>query len=246
MRLEDVDHVRQKTIQISVFHDIPFDRSESTVRNEGGQSTRTANLWFLLNLTGWPEQHHGRGPRQYYEPKDRELDIHVLKSTAYRRLQQYGLSDRGIVPHFYGTIDNMDPWLYQPHLKAFVNDEYRPSAIFIEYIPDLEMMEFQDYTTKRMDNLIESLKEIHKALIRHGDPKPRNMMIFKNDPERVMWIDFDRAETYDKDDITSRQQDLIQEEEDIVSSIKDCLVSALFTTLCVSDGFLTGCRNSIA
>ncbi|KAJ6031744.1 hypothetical protein N7540_002476 [Penicillium herquei] len=31
--------------------------------------------------------HHGTGPRQYYDSKDRELDIHVLESTAYRRLK---------------------------------------------------------------------------------------------------------------------------------------------------------------
>ncbi|KKA19530.1 hypothetical protein T310_6487 [Rasamsonia emersonii CBS 393.64] len=167
--------------------------------------------------------HHGRGPRKYYEPKDRELDIHVLESTAYRRLKQHGLCDRGLVPQFYGTIEKIDPWCYQPDLKDFLEDIYPPSAILLEYIPDLEMIQLQNYTNKRMDNLIEGLKELHKALIRHGDPKPRNMMVVKNDPERVIWIDFDRAETYDQDQMTQKQKALIKEEEEIVISFKDCL-----------------------
>lgn len=93
------------------------------------------------------------------------------------------------------------------------------------------MIQLQNYTNKRMDNLIEGLKELHKALIRHGDPKPRNMMVVKNDPERVIWIDFDRAETYDQDQMTQKQKALIKEEEEIVISFKDCLVSFVLLEL---------------
>lgn len=41
---------------------------------------------------------------------------------------------------FYGTIDKFDPRLCQPHLKMFLEDECPPSAILLEYIPDLEMI----------------------------------------------------------------------------------------------------------
>ncbi|KAJ5958153.1 uncharacterized protein N7479_005303 [Penicillium vulpinum] len=51
--------------------------------------------------------HHGRGPRRYYEPEDRELDIHVLETTAYTRLKEQGLCDRGIAPDFLGSIRNI-------------------------------------------------------------------------------------------------------------------------------------------
>lgn len=112
-----------------------------------------------------------------------------------------------------------------PYLKAFINDEYLPSAVFLEYIPNLEMIQLQNYTSERMDGLINGIREIHKALIRHKDPKPRNMMIVKDDPNnRVVWLDFNRAETYDEGLITEKQKLLIEEEETIVTELKDVLV----------------------
>lgn len=96
----------------------------------------------------------------------------------------------------------------------FLEDEYpsppppRPSAILLEYIPNLEMIHLQNYTTKRMDRLIEGIREIHKAEVRHKNPKPRNMLVVKDDAEeeRVVWIDFDRAATYREDQITERKR----------------------------------------
>ncbi|KAL1956502.1 hypothetical protein VTO42DRAFT_7065 [Malbranchea cinnamomea] len=85
------------------------------------------------------------------------------------------------------------------------------------------MIQLQNYTNKRMDNLIGGLRELHKARIRHGDPQPRNMMVVKNDAERVIWVDIDRAETYDQDQMTQKHKALIKEEEEIVISFKDCL-----------------------
>ncbi|CAI7652094.1 unnamed protein product [Penicillium glandicola] len=90
--------------------------------------------------------HHGRGPRCYYEPEDVELDIHVLEATAYTRLKEQGLCDRGIVPDFLGSMRKFDPALCQPHLKKFLDDEYPPSAIFLEYIAGLEMIILDNYT----------------------------------------------------------------------------------------------------
>ncbi|WEW58199.1 hypothetical protein PRK78_003667 [Emydomyces testavorans] len=166
--------------------------------------------------------HHGRGPRRYYEP-DRELDIHILESTAYRRLKERGICEQGIVPRFFGTMDKFDPKPCQPYLRMFVNDEYPPSAIFLEYIPNLEMLGLNNYTQARMNKLLEGIREIHQALVKHGDPKPRNMLIVKDDPERVVWIDFNRANTYDEHRITDRERALLDEEEEIVDNVKTCL-----------------------
>lgn len=80
-----------------------------------------------------------------------------------------------------------------------------------------------------MDNLLNGIREIHSALVRHRDPKPRNMMVVRDDPERVVWIDFDRAETYNKDQITNEQKHLLEEEEEIIVNFKECLVSSLAT-----------------
>ncbi|KAJ9243486.1 hypothetical protein DTO280E4_5601 [Paecilomyces variotii] len=167
--------------------------------------------------------HHGRGPRRYYEPEDRELDIHILETTAYTRLKDHGLCDRGIVPRFLGSMEKFDPSFCQPHLKMFLHDEYLPSAIFLEYIPNLEMIQLHNYTPQRMNNLLNSIREIHSALVRHKDPKPRNMMIIKDDPERVVWIDFDRAETYNEDQITDKQKYLLEREEVMVVEFKKCI-----------------------
>lgn len=41
--------------------------------------------------------------------QDREVDIHILESKAYRRLKQRGLCDLGTVPHFFGTLPKFDP-----------------------------------------------------------------------------------------------------------------------------------------
>ncbi|PTU23650.1 hypothetical protein P175DRAFT_0505470 [Aspergillus ochraceoroseus IBT 24754] len=165
--------------------------------------------------------HHGRGPRRYYEPEDRELDIHVLETTAYTRLKDKGLCDQGIVPYFLGSIRKFDPSSCQPHLKMFLHDEYLPSALFLEYIPNLEMIQLHNYTQQRMHNILSGIREIHNALVQHNDPKPRNMMVVGN--ERVVWIDFDRAETYDEEQITDEQRYLLQEEEEIVIGFKECI-----------------------
>lgn len=48
-----------------------------------------------------------------------------------------GICARGIAPQFYGTIENIDPALCHPHLKEFMKDEYPPTAILLEYIPNM-------------------------------------------------------------------------------------------------------------
>ncbi|KAF9246667.1 hypothetical protein DTO013E5_6039 [Penicillium roqueforti] len=148
--------------------------------------------------------HHGRGPRRYYEQEGRGLDIHVLEATTYTRLKEQGLCDRGIVPDFLGFMRKFDPSLCQPHLRKFLDDEYPPSAIFLEYITSLGMINLRNYTPQRVNNLLKGIRQIHKT-------------------QRVVWLDFDRAETYDKDHITVREDDLINEEEAIVMEFKDAI-----------------------
>ncbi|CAG8229009.1 unnamed protein product [Penicillium salamii] len=121
-------------------------------------------------------------------------------------------------------MTKFDPSLCQPHLKMFLGDEYPPSAIFLEYIAGLEMINLENYSQQRVDNLIDGIRKIHKALVRHKDPKPRNMMVVADTPERVVWLDFDRAETYDEDKITVEQQKLIEEEELMVDEFRIAMV----------------------
>ena len=148
----------------------------------------------------------------------------MLETTAYTRLKDRGLCDRGIVPNFLGSMRKFDPSACLPHLKMFLDDEYLPNAIFLEYITGVEMITLENYTQQRMDNIISGIQQIHKTLVRHRDPKPRNMMVVIGTAERVVWVDFDRAETYDEHKITSEQEQLIRNEEQIVVDIGDCLV----------------------
>ncbi|ODH45510.1 hypothetical protein GX48_08411 [Paracoccidioides brasiliensis] len=166
--------------------------------------------------------HHDNGPVQP-APPERETNIHICESTAYRRLMKHGLCDRGIVPRFYGTMERMDLSHYQPHLKMFLNDKNPPSAILLEYIPKMEMIYPHNFTKERGEALIRGIREIHRALVVHCDAKPRNMMIVRNDPETVVWLDFDRAQTYHADSLTERQRGFIEDEELMVSQLADSL-----------------------
>ncbi|KAL2833735.1 hypothetical protein BDW59DRAFT_156536 [Aspergillus cavernicola] len=92
--------------------------------------------------------HHDRGPKQYYEPVDWEVNLHICESTAYNRLQEHGLCECGIIPKFYGTIEDLDPKLHQPYLNLFLEDEYFPKVIVLEYIPGAQELNWSNYTKK--------------------------------------------------------------------------------------------------
>lgn len=81
------------------------------------------------------------------------------------------------------------------------------------------------YTKRRMQNFISGIREIHKALVLHCDVNPRNMMVVENDPERAVWLDFDRAQTYYADNLSQRQKSFIKMEELNVSQFAEGLVS---------------------
>ncbi|KAL2378242.1 hypothetical protein RJ035_007487 [Blastomyces gilchristii] len=166
--------------------------------------------------------HHDNGPVQP-APPERETNLHICESTAYRQLMKHGLCNRGIVPQFYGTMEQMDLSHYQSHLKMFLNDKNPPSAILLEYIPKMEMIYPHNFTKEWGEALICGIQEIHRALVLHCDAKPRNMMIVRNDPERVIWLDFDRAQTYHTDSLTERQRGFIEDEELMVSQLADSL-----------------------
>jgi hypothetical protein len=106
----------------------------------------------------------------------RRRDIFICESTAYRRLMEAGICQRGITPKLYGNIENLDPTQCLPHLEAFVNDPGPPTAIFLEYIPGIRPIHWSNYNAKRMQNFARGMEEIQKALVLHGDVNPRNMM----------------------------------------------------------------------
>ncbi|ODH20941.1 hypothetical protein ACO22_05765 [Paracoccidioides brasiliensis] len=165
-------------------------------------------------------------------------------SAAYRRLRGSRVVWTWNYPSFpwddgeVRSETNAKPY----HLKMFLHDKYLPSAIFLEYIPNLEMIQLHNYTQKRMDNFLRGIQEIHGAGVRHRDPKHRNMMVVNGDSERVVWIDFDRAETYNLP-VTDEQKRLLDEEEEIVRGFWDCLVKCSAPIAARLRGFATHSKS---
>ncbi|EEQ85585.1 uncharacterized protein BDCG_08854 [Blastomyces dermatitidis ER-3] len=164
--------------------------------------------------------HHGQGPKQPWDPESRETSLFICESTAYRRLTHAGVCAQGITPRFHGTIEDIDPRQCLPHLKAFLKDEYRPTAILLEYIPNMKELDWTEYNRRRMRNFVNGLDAIHNALVFHNDVHPRNMMVVEGDPGRAIWIDFDRAQTFNGE-LTERQKELIASENEIMAEMAD-------------------------
>ncbi|OJD12573.1 hypothetical protein AJ78_06851 [Emergomyces pasteurianus Ep9510] len=73
-----------------------------------------------------------------------------------------------------------------------------------------------------MDDFIDGMNAIHEALVEHGDVYPRNMMIVEGDPERAIWIDFDRAQRFNRE-LSGRQKEWIGFEKAILNEMADCM-----------------------
>lgn len=87
----------------------------------------------------------------------------------------------------------------------------------------MKELHWTNYDETRMRKFVESMDEIHRALIWHGDIHPRNMMMVEEEPERAIWIDFDRAQTFNRKP-SERQQGWIDFETELVGELADCMV----------------------
>ena len=120
------------------------------------------------------------------------------------------------MPDFYGTVTNIESTRW-PELHKFHNDELPANAVLIEYIPKLERIHMGNRTEQRMNRLREILVEIHAARVLHDDVYPRNMGLCPGTngaPDRLLWFDFDRAETFPLDKpLPERQAEWFEEEQ---------------------------------
>ncbi|PYI05423.1 hypothetical protein BO78DRAFT_345697 [Aspergillus sclerotiicarbonarius CBS 121057] len=156
------------------------------------------------------------------DPKSREVDTFTCESRAYTRLKAYGLCGRGSVPDFYGVVQDINPMERLPHLKDFLRDRVYPKGVLLEFIPNLREIDLSTFSQDRVYKLRQILTEIHEAGVYHGDPYPRNMVV-QEGSDRVLWIDFDRAQT--RNSITPRQQQLLDEEDELVDYFVDALAA---------------------
>ena len=143
-------------------------------------------------------------------------------------MKAYGLCDRGIIPHFCGTMEHLDPDLYTPYLDPFRTDPNFPDAVLLEYISGAEPLSRANYTRQRMEEFMEYLEKIHSAAVLHSDIHPRNMWIFPDSVDRVMWLDFNRAQTYKEHELTECQQEYLVYEASELAELRDAFVSDSF------------------
>ena len=94
------------------------------------------------------------------------------------------------------------------------------------------------YTPERWEKAVNSLKMIHEAGVLHADLYPNNIMITPDNPERVLWIDFDRAESYELGHLTQKQKEWIDGELESAMSLGKCLVC--FVLIVKSTALLSG------
>ncbi|GLB04928.1 hypothetical protein AtubIFM57258_010954 [Aspergillus tubingensis] len=167
--------------------------------------------------------YHDREPNEL-DPPDRIVNLFISESTAYHRLEYKGLCQRGVIPNFYGTIRKIQPadW---PDLHMFLNDRLPPNAVLIEYIPNLQQIDLSNYSPQRLANLREILDDIHAAGVLHADPKPRNMMVsVAEEEERVLWIDFDSAQTVSEcGGLSPKQRRWFDQEDEMMDYFVDAL-----------------------
>ncbi|PYI10983.1 hypothetical protein BO78DRAFT_304145, partial [Aspergillus sclerotiicarbonarius CBS 121057] len=154
------------------------------------------------------------------DPPSREINLFRCESTAFIRLQQRGLCNRGYVPGFYGLIEHIKPADYLPYLKDFLGDN--PNAILLEYVPDIHPIGLENLSKRRLYKLQSILSEIHDAGSIHGDPYPGNIMV-QESSDRALWIDFDRAQTFTPQSMNRRHMNWLEEEAEMM----DYFVNAL-------------------
>ena len=152
------------------------------------------------------------GQYHYYAPTPNDSpysDVNIFRCerNAYRRLKAKGFCKRGVIPDFYGVIECIDPKEWGPHLDMFLDDRWSPNAVLIEYIADMHQMDLSTFSKSRLASLRAILGEIHDAKVLHDDVYPRNVMVVSGQPDRILWIDFDSAQTFPENEpLTSRQQ----------------------------------------
>ncbi|KAL2816097.1 hypothetical protein BJX63DRAFT_420098 [Aspergillus granulosus] len=138
---------------------------------------------------------HNNGDPGFAE-NGRDLDRFRCELNTYRNLRKHHVCEQGFVPYFYGHINQIDPVTFQPILQHFVDDKNHPSAILLEYLPNAESLNCENYSDARYQHAIDGMKQIHKAHVHHQDIYPKNILFVPATPERVVWVDFDVATTF--------------------------------------------------
>ena len=89
----------------------------------------------------------------------------------------------------------------------------------------MQEIDLSNFSEERMAIFRRILDSMHRARVEHGDPYPRNMMIQAGKYERVLWIDFDMANTFSEETpLTPRAKGWIAEEVKMMNYFAYALV----------------------
>ncbi|OJI85572.1 hypothetical protein ASPTUDRAFT_55191 [Aspergillus tubingensis CBS 134.48] len=146
------------------------------------------------------------------------------ESQAYIRLKAHGLFHKGSIPDFYSLVTGINPNKWLPYLNEFFDENLLPNAILIEYIPNLQQIGLYTFCKERVNKLHQILADIHQAGVYHADPYARNMMV-QEGSDRVLWLDFNRAQTFSYDSITARQRQWLEEKDELMDYFVDVLAA---------------------
>ncbi|KAE8352457.1 serine/threonine protein kinase [Aspergillus coremiiformis] len=109
---------------------------------------------------------HDNGNPGYTE-KGRDLNQFRCESNAYKKLFTSGVCERSFL---------------------------KPRAILLESLPNAESVNCVNCSDVLYCQAIEGMKEIHQAGV-HRDIYPKNLLLVRGNPDRLVWIDFDVATT---------------------------------------------------
>ena len=135
---------------------------------------------------------------------------------------------QGFFPGYFGCLEDISI----ESLIAYVDPDMEGcvNAIFLEYIPGLVRVSLDNFTVEGLHDLARGLQAVHAAGDLQNDINARNMMVTSRNTSRtkIMWLDFDTADTYDLDFSTAGQQQKFDDEQHDMPDLQECLVSALF------------------
>lgn len=137
-------------------------------------------------------------------------------------LWKHNVCEQGFVPCFYGHIDRIDPSAFLPALQHFTHDKFHPNAILLEYLPNAESLNCENYSDACYHQAIDGMKHIHNAHVHHRDIYPKNILIVPGAGERMVWVDFDVATTFTN--VGPDEQRYSEYEEALVAGFGDALV----------------------
>lgn len=166
---------------------------------------------------------HDNGDPGYAE-NGRDLNRFRCEFNAYEKLVTSSVCERRVVPKFHSYIDRVDTALFYPTLQDFAHDKFQPRGMLLEYLPNAESLNCVNFSDVLFPQAIEGMKEIHKAGVHHQDIYPKNILLVRGNPDRLLWIDFDVATTFT--DPEPEQLALSDCETELVKGFGDALVRA--------------------